>query len=61
MKAIVKNYTTYFLCTEDSIDREHVKNESCTDTIIGVMEIEKHVKDKTKVNYIIHYMCMLPK
>ena len=49
-KEIIRNCTTYFLCTEESIDRDHVKSESYTDTIIGVMVIEKNVKVIIKVD-----------
>ena len=61
VKEIVSNYTPCFLCTEDSIDNNHVKIETCTDTIIGVMVIENNLNDKSKVNCIIHYMRILSK
>ena len=61
VKEIINNYTTYFLCTEESIDSKHVNSETCTDTIIGVMVIENNVSEKSKVNRIIHYIYILPK
>ena len=61
VKEVVSNYSTYFLCAEDSFHNKNIKSESCHDTIIGVMVIEKNVVDKSQVNYIIHYICILPK
>ena len=61
VKEIISNYTIYLLCAEDSIDSKYVKSEICTDTIIGVMVIEKNDNDKSKVYSGIHYMCILPK
>ena len=45
VKEIVSNYTVHFLCTQDSIDSKNAKSESCADTSIGVMVIEKNIKD----------------
>lgn len=61
VKEVVSNYSTYFLCAEDSFHSKNIKSESCHDTIIGVMVIEKNVVYKSQVNCIIHYMCILPK
>ena len=61
MKENVSNNTTYFVCAEEYIVRENEKVLSTsTEIIIGVIVIEKNALRKTKVNCIIHYMCILP-
>ena len=53
VKEIVSNYSTYFLCAEDSFHNKNIKIEPCYDTIIGVMVIEKNIVYKSQVGCII--------